>query len=342
MPRPELEIEFENATEEELRVAMDAAPNKRSYVRLAAMRAMFMGLDRESVCTLYDRSDRMVRLWITLFNAGGIDALATKPRRGRRRKVALKALADLLVPVLEDPSVAGELHWTGVKLHGWLKEELGLELGYSTTLRYLHQLGYNLRVPRPWPDRQDEKARSAFLEEIRRLQEDPEVELWFADECGVEGDPRPRRRWSARGSRPRVAYRGDHIRANVIGAVCPRTGESFAMIFDGVDTDVFQCWLDQLAQAVPRASGKRRLLIVDNASWHKAIRLDWHHFEGKFLPPYSPDFNPIERLWLRLKADFFSDFIARSPDQLIDRLSTALCHFMDSHPTVASQCSFRK
>jgi len=93
---------------------------------------------------------------------------------------------------------------------------------------------------------------------------------------------------------------------------------------------------------VPRASGKRRLLIVDNASWHKAIRLDWHHFEGKFLPAYSPDFNPIERLWLRLKADFFSDFIARSPDQLIDRLSTALCHFMDSHPTVASQCSFRK
>ena len=42
---------------------MDAAPNKRSYIRLAAMRAMYLGMDRESVCKLYDRSDRMMRLW---------------------------------------------------------------------------------------------------------------------------------------------------------------------------------------------------------------------------------------------------------------------------------------
>ena len=62
-----------------------------------------------------------------------------------------------------------------------------------------------------------------------------------------------------------------------------------------------------------RWTPKRRLLILDNASWHKAQRLNWHHFEVHYLPGYSPDFNPIERLWLRLKADFFSDFIAKSP-----------------------------
>src|ERR1700733_9134731 len=98
---------------------MEAAPNKRSYIRLAAIRAMFMGMDRETVCALYDRTDRMGRLWMTLFNAGGIDALATKPRPGRRRKVKLERLKDLLVPVLEDPTLAKELHWTGVKIHGW-------------------------------------------------------------------------------------------------------------------------------------------------------------------------------------------------------------------------------
>jgi transposase len=342
LPRPELEIEFENATEEELRVAMEAAPNKRSYIRLAALRALYLGMDRETVCALYDRSDRMVRLWITLFNRGGLDALVTKPRSGRPRKVKLERLQDLLVPVLEDPAQAKELHWTGVKVHGWLKEKLGLELGYSTTLRYLHELGYNLRVPRPWPERQKEAERAAFLEEIKRLQADPQIELWFADECGVEGDPRPRRRWSARGSRPRVPYLGDHLRANVIGAVCPQSGECFSLIFDGVDTDVFQCWLDELARAVPAQPGRRRLLIVDNASWHKAARLCWHHFEPLFLPAYSPDFNPIERLWLRLKADFFCDFIARTPEELTERLCSALCHFMDDRPTVASQCAFRK
>ncbi len=52
------------------------------------------------------------------------------------------------------------------------------------------------------------------------------------------------------------------------------------------------------------------------ASWHKAARLNWHHFEVKFLPGYSPDFNPIERLWLRLKADYSSDWIAHTSEEL--------------------------
>jgi len=321
---------------------MEAAPNRRSYIRMAAVRSLLMGVTREQVCAQFCRTDRVVRLWIELFNRGGIDALATKPRRGRKRRIKLQSLRDLLVPVLENPAQAGELHWTGVKLHGWLKKSLGLELGYSTTVRYLHELGYNLRVPQPWPERQNQAERETFIERLRGWQQDADIQLWFADECGVEGDPRPRRRWSARGSRPKVPYMGEHIRANVIGAVAPVTGESFAMIFDGVDTDVFQCWLDQLAEAVPPAPHQRYLLILDNASWHKAKRLFWHHFEPIYLPAYSPDYNPIERLWLRLKADFFTNFIARSSEELIEHLCTALCHFMDSKSKVASQCAFRK
>ncbi len=321
---------------------MEASPTRRAYVRLAVMRSLLLGIERAVVCEQFNRSDRMVRLWIEMFNRGGLDALASKPRGGRPRKVKLKAMRDLLVPVLEDPSQAGELHWTGVKLHGWLKENLGMELGYSTTVRYLHEMGYNLRVPRPWPERQDENKREIFLQEFRALQNEPHTEIWFADECGVEGDPRPRRRWSARGSRPRVPYFGEHIRANVIGAVCPQSGQCFSMIFNGVDGDVFQCYLDHLAADVPAQVSKRYVLIVDNASWHKSKHLNWHHFEPKFLPPYSPDFNPIERLWLRLKCDFFSDFIAQTPQALIDRLSLALCHFMNRPQTVASQCAFRK
>ncbi len=57
---PELHPNPENATIEELEVAMEAAPNKRSYVRLAAMRALLMGFARGDVCRLYYRSDRMV------------------------------------------------------------------------------------------------------------------------------------------------------------------------------------------------------------------------------------------------------------------------------------------
>ncbi|MGA7395250.1 MAG: hypothetical protein WBW78_21575, partial [Terrimicrobiaceae bacterium] len=84
---------------------------------------------------------------------------------------------------------------------------------------------------------------------------------------------------------------------NVIGAVCPASGECCTMIFDGVDTDVFQYYLDFLAEEIAPLDSKRRLLIVDNASWHKAQRLNWHPFErwshvgqcGSLLARLQPD-----------------------------------------------------
>ena len=82
--------------------------------------------------------------------------------------------------------------------------------------------------------------------------------------------------------------------------------------------------------------------MLDNASWHKVKTLRWHDFEPLFLPPYSPDFNPIERLWLRLKADFFTDWIARNAQQLEERLCLALNHFIDHPAKISSICSFRK
>ena len=327
---------------EDLKVAMEAAPNKRSYVRLAVLRALFMGYERSDVCQLYDRSDRMVRLWINRFNEAGIDGLTTKPRPGRPRKVKLQRVGDLLVPVLEDPAQAGVVHWTGVKLHGYLKEQLQLELGYSTTLRWLHELDYHRRFPRPWPERQNEDDRRQYLKELEQLVADPEVELWFGDECGVEGDPRPRQRWVQPGQPRTVPYRGDHIRQNVIGAVCPQNGQLFSLIVDGVDTDVFQVYLDEMAKAVAAREGWRQILILDNASWHKAARLNWHHFEVKFLPGYSPDFNPIERFWLRLKADWFWDYIAPDKEQLCQRLCQALKSFMNTPDKISSVCSIRK
>jgi len=177
---------------------MEAAPNKRSYIRLNAVRSLLLGLPRATLCQQFCRTDRMVRLWIELFNRGGIDALITKPRPGRRRKIKLERVRDLLVPVLDNPARAGQVHWTGVKLHGYLKEQFQVQLGYSTTVRWLHELNFHLRVPQPWPERQNEEERKKFLDELRVLAADPQVELWFSDECGVEGDPRPRRRWSSR------------------------------------------------------------------------------------------------------------------------------------------------
>ena len=96
----ELHPNPENATLDELRVAMDAAPNKRSYVRLNAIRSLLMGITGSTLCDQFCRSDRMVRLWIELFNRGGIDALITKPRPGRRRNAKIR------LPLARAPTLA--------------------------------------------------------------------------------------------------------------------------------------------------------------------------------------------------------------------------------------------
>jgi transposase len=173
-----VEPNAENARDAELLGAMEAAPNQRSDRRLAAIRALLKGYSRAQVGELFGRSERLVRLWLLCFNEGGIDALASKPRPGRPRKIKLQRLRDLLVPVLEDPPKAAQEHGTGVKVHGWLKEQLAIELGDRTTLRSLHQLDDNLRVPQRWPERQNEAQRAASLEQLRALQNDPQVELW--------------------------------------------------------------------------------------------------------------------------------------------------------------------
>lgn len=339
----EVEPNGDNTTAAEIEVAMGAAPTKRGYVRLAAIRSLLLGVPRATVCLQFLVTDRMVRLWVHRFNESGVDGLVSKPRCGRPRKVSVRRAGDLLVPVLEDPSLAGQEHWTARKLHGYLREEHGAELGYTTVLRYLREIGYTLKFPRPWATGpgKDEGAREAFAAKLSELKGDASARLWFSDETGVEGDPRPRRRWAKKGTEPRVPYHGGHLRRTVIGAVCPEDGSFFAMQWNGCNTAVFQAFLDELAETCPPLPGRRDVLVLDNASWHKSKSVDWHHFTPLFLPPYSPDFNPIERLWLRLKTDHFASFYTREATELEERIMHALQQLIADPAKVASNTAFR-
>jgi transposase len=341
--RIEVEPNGDNTTAEELEVAMEASPTKRGYVRLATVRSLLLGVPRATVCLQFVVSDRLLRLWIHRFNEGGVDALSSKRGCGRPRKLPLERVGDLLVPVLENPSLAGQEHWTARKIHGYLRGEHGVDLSYATVVRYLREIGYTLKFPRPWATGpgKDEEAREAFKAKLSALKGDASFRLWFCDETGVEGDPRPRRRWAAKGSDPKVPYHGGHLRRSVIGAVCPEDGEFFAMQWNGCNTAVFQAFLNELAEACPERGGRRDIIVLDNASWHKSQALEWHHFEPLFLPPYSPDFNPIERLWLRMKADHFADFYTRDPQALENRVMEALLSLIADPEKVASNTAFR-
>lgn len=138
------------------------------------------------------------------------------------------------------------------------------------------------------------------------------VTVCAPDESRVGLLPSVRRRITACGVQPiaTVAHTFDYF--SLSGAVEPATGASFFLDLPGLNTDLFQLWLAHFAQAFPDSFN---LLVLDNGAFHKAKALQWPaHVVPVFLPPYSPELNPIERLWRDLK-DQLADGVAKTLDE---------------------------
>ena len=321
---------------------MDCGRDNKVFRRLNAIHLLLVGVGYDLVLRNSRVSGRMLRLWISRFNAQGIDGLTYKPRSGRPRKLDTARVISDILPLVDDPALANQTHWTVVKLCGWLCKEKQIDLSYRTLVRYLHEHQYVRKIPRPVPEPPNleawEDQREAFAMELLEFLEDPACEVFFGDEAGFEGDPRPRQKWVKRGSRPTQAYQGSHVRQNVIGAVNPASGKMVSLIVPHCDTEVFQVFLDAMAAEVPLPRGKRVLLVLDNASWHKTKSLRWHHIEPIYLPPYSPDFNPIERLWQHLKGHYLAGYFTKQSKDLSDKIVAALQDLIDLPETIRSVC----
>lgn len=335
MPQILLQPNPDHASLEELNRAMVHA-SEVTHLRLFAIVLLLMGSERAKVLEVIKKSDDTLRLWVRRYNQAGIDGLIDK-RCGPPKKISGE-IAKQLCRQIEQPEKAGRTFWTVRAFHGHLRETFQLDCGYETVRRFFHDQGYRLKTPQPWPVRQEEgsypQRRSQYLSDLEQWQNDPDVDLWFADETGIEAEPRPYRRWAQKGSKPRVAKNGDHLRLNVIGIVNPRSGEFFAIETSHCDREMFQVFLDETAKCV-QPKRKRNILIVDNASWHKSKTIDWHNFEVQYLPPYSPDLNPIEWLWLIIKKEYFNNYHCKTLEKLIQRTDQALLNLMQKPEQVA-------
>jgi transposase len=100
---------------------------------------------------------------------------------------------------------------------------------------------------------------------------------------------------------PQLLHAPTRKQTAVFGAVCPADGRLLTMPADTFDARSFQVFLGQLLRR--RRKGRMMVVIVDNARWHHARALrPWLHehrhvLRLDFLPPYSPDLNPVERVW---------------------------------------------
>ena len=137
-----------------------------------------------------------------------------------------------------------------------------------------------------------------YIEEVGRGRE-----VYWMDECGIPHGLYKERGWSPRGERIVQEVSGKaRKRTSVIGAW--RRGRLVApAVFEGsCDSAVVDAYFEQvLLPAIPRGS----VVVLDNASFHHSsqakLLAQAHGVELVFLPPYSPDLNPIESFWAKLK-----------------------------------------
>ena len=328
MARPLLTPSPHNATIEELKQVSRVGSNETA-TRCTAIQMLLAGADRDLVCDALLVTHRALRTWINRFNESGVDGLIVKKRPGRTAIIRDQQAVEL-AELIDQPQQADRTFWTAKAFHGYIGKEYQLQCSYETVLRFFHKQGYALKTPQPWPDRQDEELRETFLQELKELLDQPDVDVWFADESGFEGDPRPRKRWDKKGRKTRVTKNGDHLRMNVLGMVCPRTGQFFAIEASHSDSATYQAFLDEAHSSVS-FERTTNILIMDNAAWHRRKSTNWHAWQPKYLPPYSPDLNPIERIWLTMKARWFNNHVCKNVQKLLERLDQAILDVID-HP----------
>ena len=144
------------------------------------------------------------------------------------------------------------------------------------------------------------------------------IRIMFEDEAGFGRISNPTSCWAPLGVRPVVCCH--HIREYkyAYGAVDPMDGEKFFLISPNCDTDCMNIFLRELSAAYPN---DYILLPLDNAVWHKSKTLVVpDNIRLFYLPPRTPEMNPIEQIWKEIRKRGFKNTIFRTLDLVVQRL----------------------
>jgi len=126
---------------------------------------------------------------------------------------------------------------------------------------------------------------------------------------------------TARGVKPICQFQQVFKSTYLFGAFSPITGDSLQLILPSCNGDNFQIFLDTLSIQNPE---EFKIMVLDNGAFHKAKKLNIpENIALIFLPPYSPELNPAEKMWAKYKRQF-SNLVFDS----LDNLETFMCQLV--------------
>ena len=170
-----------------------------------------------------------------------------------------------------------------------------------------------------------------FLYMPRRL-------VFFFDEGRFGLQPTVGRCWALRGERALSRVHPGYENFYLYSGVAPHTGKSFHLILPWVNTEMMSLYLEEFSRAYPL---EKILLIMDQAGWHGSKGLIVpENIAIELLPAYSPELNPVERLWQWLRRHVCRNRFFLSLEELTDALCATIRRLSESFLSSLCSCSY--
>jgi transposase len=130
------------------------------------------------------------------------------------------------------------------------------------------------------------------------------------------------RQWARTGTRPRQPADQRYKSAYLFGAICPAEGTGAALVMPRADTQAMQAHLKEISRNV--TPGAHAVLLLDRAGWHTTSKLSIpNNVSLVFLPPRSPELNPVENVWQYLRQTHLSNRVFETYGAILDAASDA-------------------
>jgi len=183
----------------------------------------------------------------------------------------------------------------------YVKQRYKKKYSVSGMTKWLHANNFCYKKPHAVPAKADRKQQKKFINFYNRLKVKAGTKepIYFADSVHPQHQTQLTYGWILKGARKEIATTAYQKRLNVVGGICLDGHRFIYRQVEQVNAVTICDFLWQLRQANP---GKYQIhLIWDNARYHRNDQVQEFAKELgiklHYLPPYSPNLNPIERVW---------------------------------------------
>lgn len=279
----------------------------------------------QEIADLLGRSKSAVQKWIANFQLDGVESFQSHQGCGGGRPSPLNdsQIQDAITEELKKGT------WrTAAEIRDWLKSEHEIERSTSVIYYWLGKLAGVLKVPRPVHVKKNASDAADFEEHFYQtlcglnIAKGSRVKVWVQDEARYGLHSIQRRCWGLSGKRVVKPVQQKFDWSYVFGALEITQGDGVFCYLPGVSLDHTQAHLEQIAEHDPEAE---HVVIWDGAGFHHKngdlrVPRNIHLIQ---LPAYSPELNPIERLWDIMK-DKICNRIFETLDSVEEKISEAL------------------